>query len=231
MASNTTLVLTLRPTIAQREGSEIPADVKSKSSIPKDLRIPWLLIVLCCFANQASYVTEFSTFAIFFIRNTMAEISQLVDEINLRLGKQHIALSSEQFSLFRPQDWAEFKLLWKDSGRCMLTFVLHRRTSARLVSVWKEIYKFRPDPVPIGQFLLSMIPQLHNLDENGHSDEQLKILYNAMLASNQGVVAAQYEYWQKTNVSFVAFLMQCDPGRLPHGRAWLRPAEIWCQQS
>ena len=52
------------------------------------------------------------------------EISQLVDEINLRLGKQHIVISSEQFSLFRPQDLAEFKLLFKDSGRWR-SVVLH----------------------------------------------------------------------------------------------------------
>ena len=37
-----------------------------RASIPKDVRLPAFLIVLNCFCSTASYVIEFSTFAIFF---------------------------------------------------------------------------------------------------------------------------------------------------------------------
>ncbi|CAK9076882.1 unnamed protein product [Durusdinium trenchii] len=39
---------------------------KGTKGIPKDLRIPAFLIVLCCFNNNFSYVFEFSTFAVYF---------------------------------------------------------------------------------------------------------------------------------------------------------------------
>ncbi|CAK9004951.1 unnamed protein product [Durusdinium trenchii] len=67
----------LRPTIAQRAGAllneeeeeefedEYGDELKPKG-IPKDIRIPSFLIVLCCFNNTAAYVMEFATFAIFF---------------------------------------------------------------------------------------------------------------------------------------------------------------------
>eukprot|EP00913_Durusdinium_trenchii_P003956 g3664.t1 len=42
------------------------AEDKKTKGIPKDLRIPALLIVMCCLNNNLSYVLEFSTFAIFF---------------------------------------------------------------------------------------------------------------------------------------------------------------------
>ena len=60
----TTAVL---PTIAQRTGED-PEEKKerSKARIPPDLKFPLVLIVLCFFNNHASYLTEFSTFAIFF---------------------------------------------------------------------------------------------------------------------------------------------------------------------
>ncbi|CAK9057545.1 unnamed protein product [Durusdinium trenchii] len=64
MASNV-----LRPTIAQRAGPGPEEDVEDKTrskAVPKDLRIPLTLIVICCFCNYACYVIEFSTFAIFF---------------------------------------------------------------------------------------------------------------------------------------------------------------------
>ena len=39
---------------------------KARSKIPQDIRLPVFLIVLNCFTNTATYVIEFSTFAIFF---------------------------------------------------------------------------------------------------------------------------------------------------------------------
>ncbi|CAK9004958.1 unnamed protein product [Durusdinium trenchii] len=63
----------LRPAIARRAGG--PAEVEEDDNvedepkpkgIPKDIRTPSFLIVLCCFNNTAVYVLEFATFAIFF---------------------------------------------------------------------------------------------------------------------------------------------------------------------
>eukprot|EP00434_Breviolum_minutum_P039264 symbB.v1.2.034862.t2/scaffold4577.1/size37779/3 len=42
------------------------AGTKARSKIPKDIRLPVFLIVLNCFTNTATYVIEFSTFALFF---------------------------------------------------------------------------------------------------------------------------------------------------------------------
>ena len=42
------------------------AGTKTRSKIPKDIRLPVFLIVLNCFTNTATYVIEFSTFALFF---------------------------------------------------------------------------------------------------------------------------------------------------------------------
>ena len=42
------------------------AETKARSKIPKDIRLPVFLIVLNCFTNTATYVIEYSTFALFF---------------------------------------------------------------------------------------------------------------------------------------------------------------------
>ncbi|CAK9039582.1 Uncharacterized protein SCF082_LOCUS23167 [Durusdinium trenchii] len=67
----------LRPTLAQRAGERNGPDtgheevkvtnVKSTSkAVPRDLRLPALMVMLCCFNNNLSYMFEFSTFAVFF---------------------------------------------------------------------------------------------------------------------------------------------------------------------
>ncbi|CAK9018405.1 Uncharacterized protein SCF082_LOCUS14077 [Durusdinium trenchii] len=59
----------LRPTVQTTRAGEPRGDEaedKKTKGIPKDLRIPALLIVMCCLNNNLSYVLEFSTFAIFF---------------------------------------------------------------------------------------------------------------------------------------------------------------------
>ncbi|CAK9095326.1 Putative sulfoquinovose importer, partial [Durusdinium trenchii] len=51
----------------ESEGRSIVGKTKStKGGLPKDLRLPAALLVLCCFNNTFSYNTEFATFAIFF---------------------------------------------------------------------------------------------------------------------------------------------------------------------
>ena len=42
------------------------AETMARSKIPKDIRLPVLMIVLNCFTNTATYVIEYSTFALFF---------------------------------------------------------------------------------------------------------------------------------------------------------------------
>ena len=54
----------LQPAIAKRAGQE--EEEKKSKGISKDLRVPVLLVSLCCFCNTGSYGLELSTFAIFF---------------------------------------------------------------------------------------------------------------------------------------------------------------------
>ena len=59
----------LLPSIAQRAGPETEKEEKGETAskrVPKDLRVPVALIVLCFFCNTFSYVIEFGTFAIYF---------------------------------------------------------------------------------------------------------------------------------------------------------------------
>ena len=63
------------------------AETKARSKIPKDIRLPVFLIVLNCFTNTATYVIEFSTFALFFREvhswneATLASVAQTAGDV------------------------------------------------------------------------------------------------------------------------------------------------------
>ena len=63
------------------------AETKARSKIPKDIRLPVLMIVLNCFTNTATYVIEFSTFALFFREvhswneATLASVAQTAGDV------------------------------------------------------------------------------------------------------------------------------------------------------
>ena len=59
----------LRPKVVKQDGDLSPeeeAEVPKTKSIPKDLWLPGLLVMICCFNKNLSYVSQFSTFAVFF---------------------------------------------------------------------------------------------------------------------------------------------------------------------
>jgi len=45
---------------------DVALDTIRRRKLPRDLHLPTLLILLCCFSNSCSFVTEFSTFSIYF---------------------------------------------------------------------------------------------------------------------------------------------------------------------
>lgn len=45
---------------------DVDPDTVRRRKLPRDLHFPTLLILLCCFSNSCSFVTEFSTFSIYF---------------------------------------------------------------------------------------------------------------------------------------------------------------------
>eukprot|EP00434_Breviolum_minutum_P015780 symbB.v1.2.013902.t2/scaffold969.1/size148062/12 len=72
------------------------AGTKARSKIPKDIQLPVFLIVLNCFTNTATYVIEFSTFAIFFKEvhswneATLASLAQTAGDVMAALMMQVI---------------------------------------------------------------------------------------------------------------------------------------------
>eukprot|EP00434_Breviolum_minutum_P000100 symbB.v1.2.000087.t2/scaffold14.1/size489596/12 len=73
------------------------AETKARSTkIPKDIRLPVLMIVLNCFTNTATYVIEYSTFALFFreVHNwneaTLAGVAQTAGDVMAAIMMQVI---------------------------------------------------------------------------------------------------------------------------------------------
>ena len=80
-----------------RSQSPRPAETKARSTkIPKDIRLPVLMIVLNCFTNTATYVIEYSTFALFFreVHNwneaTLAGVAQTAGDVMAAIMMQVI---------------------------------------------------------------------------------------------------------------------------------------------
>eukprot|EP00438_Fugacium_kawagutii_P021357 Skav220319 [mRNA] locus=scaffold972:106649:107815:- [translate_table: standard] len=140
------------------------------------------------------------------------EAESILRDINSRLGKQDIVLSSEAFSQWSSGHWDRLKSRLADSGRCMRLVMVHRRESDQMVSQFTQWEKFHKSPASFGYFLLQ-----HS--KHFTPDYQVMMWNRAVAAAPAGVVGVSYEYLKESHYSFAAFLI-CNATLRREGPSW-----------
>eukprot|EP00438_Fugacium_kawagutii_P026045 Skav215417 [mRNA] locus=scaffold356:440717:448767:- [translate_table: standard] len=144
---------------------------------------------------------------------------KILQDVNSRLGKQDIVLSSETLSLWDWQ-WETLKSRLADSGRCMRLVMVHRRESDQMVSQFAQWEKYSAVPVSFGSFLLYDGPEGLQFNSNSEyftPDYQVRMWKRASAAA--GAVGVSYEYLKESNFSFAAFLI-CNATLGREGPSW-----------
>lgn len=143
--------------------------------------------------------------------------NEILQEINARLGKQDIILSSEAFTMLAPEHWENFKSRLTDSGRCLRLVMVHRRESDQLFSQWNQLNRAKHPPLMFGHFFL-------RVSEKFSTDYSPRLWKTASAAANAGVVGVSYEYLEETHCSFAVFLI-CNATLGREGISWRQCAE------
>lgn len=145
-----------------------------------------------------------------------ATAKKILEEINSRLGKQDIILSSDDFLYWEPEHWKMFKSHLADSGLCLRLLMVHRRGSDHMFSQWYEENRIRTSPQSFGIWFLKNSPRFS-------TDYQLKIWNTASAASGAGALGVSYEYLDQQRGGLAAFLI-CN-ATLREGASWRQCAE------
>eukprot|EP00438_Fugacium_kawagutii_P014646 Skav218863 [mRNA] locus=scaffold2417:125648:126784:+ [translate_table: standard] len=138
---------------------------------------------------------------------------KILEDVNSRLGKQDVVLSSEHFVRFQSSHWEKFKARLADSGRCMRMVMVHRRESDRTFSQWNQRNKMKKFPDSFG------LSYLRYSDSKFNPDYNIRLWHSLSSAAPAGVVGVSYEYLKESNYSFAAFLI-CNATLHREGTSW-----------